>query len=170
MSTMEAAATIVGVAAIVFDLWRRRIPNALTFGAALAALVFAAVVGGTSGLARAAGGWLVGFALFFPFFALGGLGAGDVKLVAALGAWIGPVLTLWAALYASIAGGVIALIVALRHRYLSEALSNVRLLFMHWRVSGLKPLDPVSLKGSGGPRLAYSVPIVAGMVLALWFR
>jgi prepilin peptidase CpaA len=170
MHANELVAIAVGAAAVYFDLRVRRIPNVLTFGATLAALVLGGVTGGVTGLTRAAGGWLVGVALFFPFFALRGLGAGDVKLLGALGAWIGPMLTVWSAIFASIAGGVIALVIALRHRYLAEAFSNIRLLLTHWMVGGVKPLDSVSLTGTRGPRLAYSVPIVTGMVLALWLR
>ena len=81
-----AAALIVAAAAVAWDLRSRRIPNALTFGAAAAALVFAATTAGLGGLETSAGGWVTGAALFFPFFALRGMGAGDVKLLAALGA------------------------------------------------------------------------------------
>ena len=53
--------------------------------------------------------WIVGVALFFPFFALGGMGAGDVKLLAALAAWLGPIDAVYMAMFSSIAGGVIGL-------------------------------------------------------------
>src|SRR6188474_3847311 len=68
--------------ACVFDLRTRRIPNALTFGAALAALLFHRFTGGTEGAMLAAGGWVVGLFLFLPFFAMRGMGGGDVKLLA----------------------------------------------------------------------------------------
>ena len=53
-----------------------------------------------------------GIVLFLPFFLLRGMGAGDVKLLAALGAWLGPMQTIWLALFTSIAGGVMALVIA----------------------------------------------------------
>ena len=61
-----------------------------------------------------------------PFFLLGGMGAGDVKLLAALGAWLGPGATRsgWR-IYASMAGGVLAVVVALRHGYLGTAFTNL---------------------------------------------
>jgi prepilin peptidase CpaA len=107
--------------------------------------------------------------MFLPF-ALRGLGAGDVKLVAALGAWLGPMNALWLAVYATIAGGVLALIVAVCHGYLKRALANIWLLMQHWAVVGLRPLDTISLEGSNGPRLAYAVPIFVGVLLNLWLR
>ena len=112
MATSTVCALLIGCAACVTDLQSRRIPNWLTFGAAAAALVFhtAAPTGG--GLMFAAAGWLVGALILFLPFALRGLGGGDVKLVAALGAWLGPANVIWLALYAGVAGGVMAVVVA----------------------------------------------------------
>jgi prepilin peptidase CpaA len=108
--------------------------------------------------------------VFFPPFALGGLGAGDVKLLAALGAWLGPSDAVWLALYSGVAGGVLALSLALAHGYLRQAFANLRLLLTHWRVSGVGPLHEVSLAGSKGPRLAYAVPILVGTLTTIWLR
>jgi prepilin peptidase CpaA len=107
--------------------------------------------------------------MFLPF-ALRGLGAGDVKLMAALGAWFGPQNAVWLFVYATIAGGVLSLAVAAFHGYLKRALSNIWFLLQHWAVAGLRPLDTVSLEGSDGPRLAYALPIFAGVLLNVWLR
>ena len=61
------------------------------------------------------------------------MGAGDVKLMAAIGAWLGPALALLTALYGAIAGGVLAIVVALSTGYLKTALSNLWRMLMHWR-------------------------------------
>lgn len=158
----------VAALAVVWDLRTRRIPNALTFGAAGAGLAFAVYAGGPWGLAAAAGGWLVGAALFFPLFALGGMGAGDVKLLAALGAWLGPADTVWLAIFASVAGGVMAVIVSVYYGYLRQAASNVWLMLMHWRAAGIKPVPGLTLRDARAPRLAYAVPIAIGLVGTLW--
>jgi prepilin peptidase CpaA len=55
---------------------------------------------------------MVGVAVFFVPFALRGLGAGDVKLLGAIGAWIGPAAVVWTALYTGIVGGVLCVVVA----------------------------------------------------------
>ena len=120
--------------ACIADLRTRRIPNALTLTAAAIAL---AVPRGNRRLGRVASsiaGWQLGVGLFFPMFALRGMGAGDVKLLAAVGAWLGPAQVAFVALATSIAGGVLALAVALLHGYLKTALTNVRALLTHWRV------------------------------------
>jgi prepilin peptidase CpaA len=156
--------------ACVTDVRSRRIPNVLTFGAAAAAVAFHTLAPAGHGASSAVVGWFAGAAVMFIPFALGGLGAGDVKLLAALGAWLGPLNAIWLAAYAAIAGGVLAVIIATYHGYLKQALMNVWLLLQHFTVMGLRPLVPLTLEGSSGPRMAYALPIFAGVVLNLWLR
>jgi prepilin peptidase CpaA len=170
MSFSHTAALVLAVSACVTDVRSRRIPNVLTFGFAAAALVFHALDGGVSGLMMSVGGWLAGVLMMGVPFALGGLGAGDVKLAAALGAWLGPMAAVWIGLYSGVAGGVMALAVAVSTGYLRTAWSNISLLLMHWRLAGPTPLDGVTLATSGGPRLAYAAPILVGTVVTLWLR
>jgi len=162
----------LGLAAIAcgWDLRTRRIPQVLTLGGAVAGLAFHVLTGGWHGGLGSLAGWFIGIAVFLAPFALGGLGAGDVKLLGALGAWLGPVSVLWLALYTGAAGGVMALIVALARGYLRKALTNLYVLMMHWRLNGPTPLTDVTLEHARGPRLAYAVPIFAGTVATLWLR
>lgn len=160
----------VALIAAATDVRTRRIPNALTLGAAALAIGYNASTSGLSGAGQAIGGWLTGAAIFFPVFALGGMGAGDVKLVAALGAWLGPTGALTLAVGSAIAGGVAGVLLSLRINYLGTALSNIRSLLMHWRVNGLSPKPELTLAGGASPRLAYAVPILIGTLGALWLR
>jgi prepilin peptidase CpaA len=166
----QVVALGLGALACWFDIRTRRIPNLLTFGGAAVALGYSLVTAGPNGLATSALGWLAGAALFLPFFVLGGMGAGDVKLVACLGAWLGPLTAVYVDLYAAVAGGVMALALALATGYLGQALTNVWLLLAHWRVVGIRPLPELTLEGARGPRLPYAVPIAAGAVAAIWFK
>ncbi len=167
---IQVAALSIAVVACGFDLRTRRIPNWLTFGAAAAGLAFHFVSGGMSGAERSAAGWAVGIALLLAPYLLGGMGAGDVKLVGALGAWLGARDTFWLAMYTGMAGAVVALGVSAWHGYLRQALSNVWLLLTHWRVNGLRPVPDLTLATSRGPRLAYAVPILVGTVVMLWLQ
>lgn len=115
-------------------------------------------------------GWALGLLLFFLPFALRGLGGGDVKLMAALGAWLGPIDVFWAAMYTGVAGGVLALALALHTGYLGTALTNVRALLLHFRVTGLTPMPDLTLERSHAPRLCYAVPIAIGTLVAVWLR
>ena len=164
------AALIIGAAACVTDLHSRRIPNWLTFGAAATAFVFHFAEGGQAAAQQAAAGWATGLFLFMPLFLLGGMGAGDVKLLAALGAWLGPDAAFWMAIYGSMAGGVLAVAVALRHNYLRTALSNLGTLGKFWWLFGMKPMASLTLERGTGPRLAYAVPLFLGTVMTIWLR
>jgi prepilin peptidase CpaA len=105
--TVPVIVTCIVVVACVFDVRTRRIPNVLTLSGAVAGLLYHLATSGLGGLQTAAAGWMLGLLLLLPYFALGGMGGGDVKLVAALGAWLGPWETFWLAMYAGIAGGVL---------------------------------------------------------------
>ena len=164
-----SAVVVIGVLACAHDLKRGRIPNWLTFGGALAAILYHFFAGGLGGGLSSIGGWLAGAALFFPFFVLRGMGGGDVKLLAAFGAWLGPLGAVWAGLYAALLGGVAAIAVALATGYTKQAFSNIWGLLLFWRVAGVKPLPALTLHAGKGPRLAYALPIFAGALASLWF-
>lgn len=166
----DVAVVVVGLLACVTDLTSRRIPNVLTFGASGAALVFWTWTAGVSGLGLSLAGWAVGCALFAPWFVLGGMGAGDVKLLAALGAWVGPRDALWLALCAGMAGGIFAVAVSLATGYFRESIGNLWGLLMFWRVAGVQPLPELTLASARGPRLPYAIPITVGAVTVLWLR
>lgn len=170
MMVVESASAVVAIAASGFDVTARRIPNALTFGAMVAAFLYHVGSAGIAGALPPLGGAAVGLLLFLPLFLLGGMGAGDVKLLAALGAWLGPSLIVWTALYAAVAGGVLAIVVAVVRGYLGAAMRNLRLLLATWRAMGIRPVEPMTLATSPGPRLPYSLPIAAGLIAALWLH
>jgi prepilin peptidase CpaA len=170
VTVAEGAVLIVGAVACVTDFTSRRIPNWLTFGASLTAFVFGAAGNGLPGLGHSVAGWMVGAALFLPLFLLRGMGAGDVKLMAALGAWTGPATAVWMTLYAAVAGGLLAVAVTLWSGYFSRMLRNVWGLLMFWRIAGIQPHPELTLATASGPRLPYAFPITAGAVAVLWLR
>jgi prepilin peptidase CpaA len=165
----EWVAIGIVLVACVTDLRSKRIPNVLTLPGALAGVLYHALWGGMSA-GSALAGLAVGLFLFLPLYLLRGMGAGDVKLLAALGAWLGVVDVAWVAACAAIAGGLLAVLVSLWTGYGRLLWSNLWLLLTHWRVSGVRSLDSLSLDKGSGPRLAYAVPIAAGLVCAIWHR
>jgi prepilin peptidase CpaA len=172
LSVPQVAALAVSAMACATDLKTRRIPNWLTLSAAAGAFGFFLAGQGWRGLGWSAAGWIVGLAMFFPVFLLRGIGGGDVKLVAALGAWLGPLSAVWLALYTAITGGPLALGVALSKGYTKQAFANVWGLLGYWRLAGVRPHPSLTLEAAGGqaPRLPYALPITAGLVLTLWLR
>ena len=101
--------TLIG-AALYLDLTSQRIPNYLTFPAIIGGLVFYTATDGLSGLWFSFLGLIVGLAIFFIPFAMGGMGGGDVKLLGAVGALQGWQFVLAAGLLTAAAGGVISII------------------------------------------------------------
>lgn len=96
------------------DFRTHRIPNRLTIPAAIAALLINVGIAGRVGALYSASGLVVGFVAFLPLFLAGGLGAGDVKGMAAIGAFVGPYGAILAAcwtLIAGLVGGLVLLLV-----------------------------------------------------------
>lgn len=123
---MFTVATVVtgSIAATAIDVRTRRVPNVLTVGLAAAGLIGAASgIGGLS-IGAAVLGFATGFALMLPGHLLGGTGAGDVKLMAAIGAVVGPRLVVLGFFYTAIAGGLLALGFALARRQLAGTLKR----------------------------------------------
>lgn len=97
------------VEAAVIDGLKLRVPNWLTFHLVIAGLIFAAWSHGGAGFLWALAGMAVGLATLLPLYSIGGMGAGDVKLMAGVGAWMGPMVTLWAFATSAVVGGLMAL-------------------------------------------------------------
>jgi len=119
----QIAVLALGLGAAVFtDVRTRRIPNWLT-GAIAGAAFGLAFGGGPVTPVRALLGLLVGLVLMLPGHVIGATGAGDVKLMAAVGAVVGPDVIFRAFLYSAVAGGVLAIAVALRRGRLGTTLT-----------------------------------------------
>jgi prepilin peptidase CpaA len=102
--------TVVILYAALQDIRSRRIPNVVVAVLGGLGIMYSVMVEpGTSSLIRALGGFATGLACWLPFYALGWLGAGDVKLFAAAGAWLGPLRTVEGALIGALAGAVLAI-------------------------------------------------------------
>ena len=97
---------VLGVATIT-DLRSRRIPNWLVLPFLLAGIVISCWLQGWHGLGQSLGGASLGFVIFGVLFWMGGMGAGDVKLCAGIGAWVGPQQLILALVITGMAGGVI---------------------------------------------------------------
>lgn len=110
---------------IHFDLSERRIPNFLTFPVILWGLISASIFSGFDGAIFSGSGFIVGLAVFFIPFTIGAIGAGDVKLMAAIGALMGYKFVLNTAVITAIIGGIIVLINSLINGTLYRILKNI---------------------------------------------
>jgi prepilin peptidase CpaA len=154
-------------ACCVTDLKSRRIPNIVTGPAMLLGLCYHGMTNGPGGLGFAAAGLALGLAVMIVPFLLGVMGAGDVKLMAAAGAILGPYLVLDAFLATSIFGGLYAAVVlALRRDHLRRILSalwdSLSFFIAFKRFNYVKQDSDSAL-----PRLCYGVAIAAGAATAV---
>lgn len=152
--------------AAVSDYRTMRIPNLLTGGGILFAVVYNTLVKPewNADWTWAPAGMLLGFIALLPMYALGVMGAGDVKLMAMVGAFLGPAGTANALLYSILTGGIAALVYAVRKQALARMLANARraLRSMLWSAvaSGAPRLAPDAMPSVG--KLAYGISIAIG--------
>ena len=162
--------TVLAAVAAGMDLRYRRIPNSLVLTILIMGGVFAVLaVGPANALLRVTEGAGAGLLMWFPFWALRMLGAGDVKFFAAAAAWLGPRLALEAALSSAVFGGVIALVWLLSRAWPSDATAQAPNVAAD---SGRENCEKV-----GGGRdatqirvsLPYGVAMAAGLAVTAWF-
>lgn len=122
MEQLNAAAFFVGLFGGIFDLLTRRVPNWITFPAMAIGILAQLWLSGAPGAGQGLLGILVGFGVFFPVYALGYMGAGDVKLMMAVGAFGGPLFCWRTALASVVLGGAFAFFdILLRGRLVAVA-------------------------------------------------
>jgi prepilin peptidase CpaA len=162
------AATLAFVAlCIATDVRSRRIPNLVSGVGIVVGVVLNTALFGGDGLLASAGGLLATVALLLVPFALGGLGGGDVKMMGAIGALLGPRAALAALLVGAALGGVIMAIHLVRLGRLGETLRTVGTMATAGVLGGsLEPLR-VSAAAPGAITLPYSVPLGLGTLVVL---
>ena len=107
---------VVLVVAAVIDGWKLKVSNWITFPLVISGWVYSTACFGWPGLVWSLVGTAVGLALLMPAYAIGGMGAGDVKLLAGVGAWVWGTVTFYAFCLSAIVGGAIALVMILYSR------------------------------------------------------
>lgn len=160
-----AAALLCATVAAACDLKSRRIPNLLTGPSILFGLLLHLVLGGWSQLGLSALAALIGGGIFLMLYLAGGMGAGDVKLMAAVAAMAGYHSVATLLLATVLTGGVLALGLALLHGKLKTTLRNIVALVLHHRAEGLTPHPDLNLQNSNTLRLPYAIAIAAGCLV-----
>ena len=163
ISSVAFVALVAGVViATIVDLRTRRIPNVLT--GALTGVGLGLAASGISGMSVwvAMLGFAVGLALMLPGHALGATGAGDVTLMAAIGSVVGPGVAVKAFLFTAVAGGALAILVAMRRRRLGATLAGTA------RMMATPTDTPREIQAAPRTsRFAYAPAIAVGSVLAV---
>jgi len=148
-----------------------RVPNWLTFPMVLSGLVYSAWVGGWAGLGDGLVGMSVGLATLLPLYAVGGMGAGDVKLMAGIGAWMGAAATWNAFVVSVIVGAIMAVaMVAWRRSWKKHCgnFSQIVLEFMTVKSAG----ELSRIAAERKPHmllLPYGIPICVGTIAYFFY-
>lgn len=154
----------------LIDVTTHRIPNGLTIPAAVAGLALHLWTGGAYGITWSGAGLLTGLALFFPFYLTKGFGAGDVKAMGAVGAFLGPKGVLLAASCTVVAGAVGAILMLLaRREHLALRALVARWLWRGYAAYAVGQLCPVTARADDPTRrrFPYGLAIACGTALSL---
>ncbi len=149
--------------AAVIDILRRRIPNILTLSVMVMGIVYYIYLHGLNGFIYSAGGLLLGIGLLLPVYLIGGMGAGDVKLLGAVGSVLGAQGVFVAFLYSAIVGGVYALSILARNKVLSQTVSRYGLILKGYLCTGQLIYIPPDVGKL--PPLCYGLAISLGTIL-----
>lgn len=161
-----AAILLLGLLAIAVasDLRRHRIPNVLILAGLFLAFSLQAYSHGLAGMGEAAIGLLIGFVIFLPLYAMGGMAAGDVKLMAMAGSFLTPNHAIWMVFFSLMAGSVCGLVIILMRGQLVLTLSR------YWLMLATRShIAPAADEVAAKP-FPYSLAIFLGVLAALVWR
>jgi prepilin peptidase CpaA len=161
-------AVMVSVAAVI-DFRQFRVPNLLTIPLCVSGLVFHLVLGGVPGLRASAEGLMVGGLLLVLFYILGVMGAGDVKLLAGVGAWLGATNTFYVFLVAAIAAGIHSVAVFALQRRLGQMLAFLHVSILQLCVLGkhMAWSEPLEVVVQRPDRRRYLMPFAVMIAIGL---
>ena len=157
-----AAALLLAVSGAAFDVFTRRIPNQLTYGGIIVGMVFWSVMAGWRGLGMAVLGTLIGGGVFLLFYLVRAMGAGDVKLMAAVGSIAGLWKSIEMLFACAIAGGLMAIGYMLYHHRIRRTLANVGELMKFHLQHGAKSHPQFNLANPTAIRMPYGIAIATG--------
>jgi prepilin peptidase CpaA len=161
---------IVLVIATFTDLRSRRIPNWLVFPFMVAGVAVSGWLHGWSGVGHSLAGWALGGLLFGVLCWMGGMGMGDVKLCAAIGAWVGPAQLMVALVLTGITGGIMALVWAACGGFLGELFTGSGDVLFGLKQRGLRPHPELVLDNPLTRKMPYAPAIAIGTLVSFFSR
>jgi prepilin peptidase CpaA len=168
--TYPATATACALVGSVFDVKSRRIPNFITVPFFLLGLAMHLALGGWKQLLTSLAAGLICGLVFLVFYLAGGMGAGDVKLIMAVGCIAGLSHIAYILVLTALSGGVMALVLAMARGRLQQTIMNVGELATHHSHEGLQPHPDLNLGNAATLRLPYALAIAGGSLITLYFQ
>ena len=165
-------ALLLALAGAAVDLRQHRIPNWLTYPGILIGIALRGALLGWKGVWSALAGCLLAGGIMFLFYAVRAMGAGDVKIMAAIGAFIGPSRAVVVLLATAICGGVLAIVYALYRRRMLSTLKNMGTVLRFHAWAGVQSHPEFNLDNPAALRMPYGLAIALGtlygFVAILW--
>ena len=152
------------------DVRSRRIPNKLTVPGMAVALLLHFLSGGWRELGGSAMALLLCGAAFLVIYMAGGMGAGDVKLIAAEGSFLGLSAAVPLLAFTVVCGGLFAVVMMVRHGQVRQTTGNVAVLVSHHVRKGITPHPELNVSNERTLRLPYALAIAAGTLLTMLLR
>jgi prepilin peptidase CpaA len=163
--------TLIVLAVATFtDLRGRRIPNWLVLPFMLAGIGVSGWLHGWTGIGQSLSGLGLGALLLGILYWLGGMGMGDLKLCAAIGAWIGPMQLLFALVITSMAGGIMAVCWAAAGGFLGDLFQGAGDLVFGFTKRGLRPHPELVLSNSLARKMPYAPAIAIGTIVSFFSK
>jgi prepilin peptidase CpaA len=163
--------TVIVLAVATFtDLRSRRIPNWLVLPFMAAGIVVSGLLHGWHGIGQSLSGLALGGLLLGILCFLGGMGMGDMKLCAAVGAWIGPSQLIVALVVTAMAGGIMALCWAAAGGFLGDLFRNTGDLVVGFKDRGLRPHPELVLDNPATRKMPYAPAIAIGTLVSFFSR
>jgi prepilin peptidase CpaA len=157
-----SAALAWSLAGAGWDIASRRIPNKLTYTGIIIGILLRAGLLGWQGFVSAIAGGLLGGFIFFLLYLVRGMGAGDVKLITAIGCFTGPERILQVILACALAGGVMAVFVMIYRKRALATMRNIGELLLFHASHGPQTHPTLNIDNPQSIRLPYGVAIAAG--------
>ena len=161
---LVTGAVVWAVLAAAWDVWKGRIPNYLTYSGILLGLLARLLLSGWREALDGLAACLLGGGIFLLFFLVRGMGAGDVKLMAAIGAFAGLRQTVVILLTTAIAGGLLAIGYMIFYRRGLRTLQNLAALFRFHMIFGWQAHPEINLENPTAVRMPYALAIAAGTI------
>ncbi len=168
MSSIVLPVLTLLVVATVCDVRSRRIPNWLVLPFLVAGIIFSTGSNGVKGLGQSLGGIALAVAVTGILCWLRGMGMGDLKLCAAVGAWIGPSQMGVALVVTGLAGGILALMWAARHRCLKDSMDGTSELVLSLWTNGIRPHSSLVLDNPLARKMPYAPAIAIGTIFSFF--
>jgi prepilin peptidase CpaA len=159
---IPALASAVALSAAITDVRERRIPNRLTYSGMIAGLALQIVLHGWRGLLLGLGGGLLFGGVFLLFHLVRAMGAGDVKLAAALGCILGPAGSWQVMFFTAIAGGMLAIVMMAMTGRIKQTLSNTWRIAAFHAMHGVRSHPFINLDNPTAVRMPYGLAFAAG--------